>query len=90
MKTLHIKPGNLLNDGEFLEFKNMLFSRESSGVNFKVDLEETVEMNLSKFNTLVKLYVTLRRSGKQLTYLNTQHSVSRYVDKTNFHHVFSK
>lgn len=87
--TLNIRPGNLSDEVEFNEFQNMLSSRADQGVDFKIDMEETADMNLSRFNTLVKLYVSLRRTGKNLEYKNLQDSVKRYVDKTNFHHVFT-
>ena len=87
---LNIKPGNLLDEDEFNEFKNMISSRVEKGVDFKVDMGETIGMNLSKFNTLVKLYVSLRRAGKNLEYSNLQEVVLRYVEKTNFDHVFTR
>lgn len=87
--TINIKPGNLISDEEFNEFRSIISSRVEKGIDFKVDLEETSDMNLSKFNTLVKLYVSLRRKGRDLEYSNLQEPVSRYVDKTNFHHVFT-
>ncbi len=87
---LNIKPGNLLDEDEFNEFQNMISSRVETGVDFKVDMGETIGMNLSKFNTLVKLYISLRRAGKNLEYSNLQEVVLRYVEKTNFDHVFTR
>ena len=87
---LNIKPGNLLDEDEFNEFQNMISSRIEKGVDFKVDMGETIGMNLSKFNTLVKLYISLRRAGKNLEYSNLQEVVLKYVEKTNFDHVFTR
>ena len=80
----------MLDQQEFDEFRNILSSREEEGAGFEVNLEDTREMNLSKFNALVKLYVSLRRAGKYLHYNNFDESVKNFVDKTNFHHVFIK
>ena len=83
----NIKPGDLNEEIEFEEFKNILNSRQEGS--FCIDLEETSQMNLSKFNALVKLYVGLRRAGRSLCYANLHDSVRFFVDKTNFHHVFN-
>ena len=88
--TLSIKPGNLLDEQEFEEFKKTLLSRQQEGSAFAVNLEETLEMNLSRFNALVKLYVVLRRANKHLTYSHLTKPVAQYANKTRFDHVFVK
>lgn len=87
--TLNIRPGNLSDEVEFEEFQNIISSRVDQEVDFKVNMEETGEMDLSRFNTLIKLYMNFRRSGRNLEFSNLQEAVIRYVDKTNFHHVFT-
>lgn len=88
--TLEIKPGNLFQEKEFEEFRNALMSREREAELFEVNLEETLEMSLSKFNAMIRLYVSMRRIGKMLQYHNFNDTVANFVDKTRFHHVFIK
>jgi len=85
---LNIRPGNLNEEYEFDELINTVNSRKAA--DFHIDLEQTTKINLSKFNALIKLYVNMRREGRNLCYSNMQVSIRHLVDKTNFHHVFKK
>jgi len=85
---LQLTPGNITNRAEFTELIQMIESQDSNTNNLDVNLENTNKINLAQFNTLVSLYVKLKRSGIKLTYKNFGQSVKNFVDKTNFHHVF--
>lgn len=87
--NISIKAGDVSMERDWQALKSTLASRAKPKINFKVDLENSEEMDLAVFNQLVVLYANLRRSGAVLSYSNFSDCVRKYVDKTNFQHVFS-
>ncbi|MFA0963379.1 STAS domain-containing protein [Roseivirga sp. BDSF3-8] len=62
-------------------------SRESSSIT--IDLEDVDTINLATFNSLIVLYVKLRRMGKSVRFTNCHAPrVKDLITKTHFSHVF--
>ncbi|MEM9339454.1 MAG: hypothetical protein AAGA66_12045 [Bacteroidota bacterium] len=87
--NVHIKPGDLTQRKELDALANIMTNRVQEHEAFYVDLTHTKNMDLSLFNSLVVLYTRLRRAKAVIQYENYNEAVKKYVDKTNFHHVFA-
>ena len=86
--TLIIKPSNLFDDNNFIEFKKVLSGRINDADSFQIDLENTILINSSKFNDLIQIYEKFKEFGKHIHYINTHHSFERFIDESNFHKPF--
>ncbi|MEO1254010.1 MAG: hypothetical protein AAFY41_03855 [Bacteroidota bacterium] len=73
---------------EWDKFQENINSKLEPGIYFKIDLENTVKVDLAFFNQLLMLYTKLKRSGANINYRNFGEYIRKYVDKTNFQHVF--
>ena len=86
---LTINPGNLIHLEEWEFLMQMIRERIKGVKSLRINLENTLTMDLAKFNQLMMLYTRLKRSGVRLSYENCNEPVKHFVDMTNFHHVFT-
>ncbi len=87
---MNITLEKLKQPGDLASLENMINSRLNEAANFKISLENIDYINLANFNALVRLYMKLTRTGKDILYINCySEKIKTFITKTQFHHVFS-
>ena len=64
-------------------------SRMAQANRFKVNMEEVTSINLARFNSLIKLYVKMKRNNKDISFINCRSpKILDLISKTQFSNVF--
>lgn len=70
--------------------KSMINSRLEQVKNFKINMEDIDGINLASFNSLVKLYVQLKRLNRGVSFINcSSPKMKDLISKTQLSDVFS-
>jgi len=88
---IQIKSGDISNETELEELKAIIYSRFSDANMFKICLKQASRVDLSLFNSLVSIHMTLKRMNKLVLFENCEcENLKNLISKTQFHHVFIK
>ncbi len=86
---MEMKLETLKQPNDLLMLEEIIETRIDEIKLFSVNLEKIEEINLATFNALVKLYVKLKRMGKELVYINCHSpSLKLLIQKTQLKNVF--
>lgn len=87
---MNITLEKLKQPGDLGSIENIIQTRIHETVDFQISLENIEYINLANFNALIRLYMKLTRTGKNIRYINcTSEKVKLFIQKTQFYHVFS-
>ncbi len=76
--------------GDLGQLETIIETRINEFTDFKISLENIEHINLANFNALIRLYMKLTRTGKNIHDVNCySEKMKAYIHKTQFNHVFS-
>lgn len=87
---MNITLEKLKQPGDLNALERIISTRIHETPDFQISLENIDYINLANFNALIRLYMKLTRTGKNIQYINcSSEKIRLFIQKTQFYHVFS-